>query len=126
MQPMSPQQAFAALERTEQLDALVHSSFSRPALIIKHSPACGTSFQALDELEEHREQLDGLDVHLIDVLRQRALSQTIASRFQIRHESPQVLLLVNGHVQWNASHFGVTADRVRQALVSVLALHQTT
>ena len=111
-------QSFARLERTEQLDALVESSFARPVLILKHSPACGTSYQALDELEENRDQLAGLDVHLIDVLRHRPLSQSVAARFKIRHESPQVLLLVRGRVTWSASHFGVTTERITRALDS--------
>jgi bacillithiol system protein YtxJ len=114
MQPLSPR-AFAVLDRPDQLEALVELSFRQPVLIIKHSPACGTSFQALDDLEENRDLLAGLDVHLIDVLQQRALSQAIASRFRVRHESPQVLLLLNGRVCWNASHFRVTAEAVRRA-----------
>jgi bacillithiol system protein YtxJ len=117
MQP-SPQQPFTPLETAEQLDALVERSFSRPVLIIKHSPACGTSFQALDELEQHRDELTELDVHIVDVLGRRALSQSIAGRFNVRHESPQVLLLVNGRVLWNASHFRVTAEAVRRALAT--------
>jgi bacillithiol system protein YtxJ len=55
-------------------------------------------------------------VHLIDVLRHRPLSQSVATRFQVRHESPQVLLVVNGQAKWSASHFGVTTDRITRAL----------
>lgn len=110
--------SFARLERADQLDALVQCSFARPVLIVKHSPACGTSYQALDELQENRDRLAGLDLHVIDVLRHRPLSQSVSARFQIRHESPQVLLLLNGRVQWSASHFGVTTARIARAVHS--------
>jgi bacillithiol system protein YtxJ len=114
----SAQQHFLALERSDQLDAAVESSFTRPVLLVKHSPACGTSYQALDDLEENRDRLPEVDVHVVNVLTHRPLSQIIARTFGIRHESPQAILLMRGRAIWNGSHFRVTAESVARALTA--------
>lgn len=107
---------FTALETTAQLDALVTESIVRPVVIFKHSPTCGTSAQAYDELETYLEAPDAVDLHLVDVLRSRPLSQAITTRFGVRHESPQVLLLVAGKVSWSGSHWRANGDELRNAL----------
>ena len=111
--------AFTALETTAQLDALVAESNVRPVAIFKHSPTCGTSAQAFDELETYLQAPDAVDVHLVDVLRSRPLSQAIAVAFGVRHESPQLLLLVGGQMRWNGSHWRANSDQLREALTVV-------
>jgi bacillithiol system protein YtxJ len=119
MPPLTPPQSFAVLDNPGQIDALVDASFEHPVLLVKHSPACGASFRALDELEAHRDRLEHVDVYVVDVLQHRRLSQALAARFGVRHESPQVLLIVNGGVRWHTSHYGVTADGVQGALAAL-------
>ena len=114
--------AFAPLVSPEQLDALLEASSQRPIAIFKHSGACGTSAQAYDELEAFLQ--DGgsdADVYVVDVLANRQLSQAITARFSVRHESPQVLVVRNGEVRWHGSHFRVTAENVRKALLAAVA-----
>ena len=113
---ISPNESgFNPLHRQDQLDTIVERSFDQPILIFKHSPACGTSAFAYDELEGLGDQ-GPLAIHLVDVLDSRPLSQEIARRFRVHHQSPQVLLVRDGEVRWHASHYGVTAARVIRAL----------
>lgn len=107
---------FTALETTAQFETLVEESNVRPVVIFKHSPTCGTSAQAYDDLETYLGAPDAVDLHLVDVLRSRPLSHAIASRFGVRHESPQLLLLIDGQVRWNGSHWRVNGDELRNAL----------
>lgn len=116
MQPMSPHDAFIPLDRLERVDELVERSFTAPIVIFKHSPTCGTSAYAYDELSTYRQHPAALDIHLVDVLRGREISRAIAARFKVHHESPQVLLLVDGAVRWHTSHYSITADALQQAL----------
>jgi bacillithiol system protein YtxJ len=116
---------FARLESSDQLDALMVESRERPVVIFKHSPTCGTSAQAFDELSDLLGE-DGVAVHLVNVLYNRPLSQAIGARFGVRHESPQVLVLVDGDVRWHGSHYRVTADAVRKAVVSSRTPRQDT
>jgi len=46
----------------------------------------------------------------------RALPHDIQEQFNVRHESPQVLVLVNGEVTSHTSHSRITADWLRDAL----------
>lgn len=108
---------FTPLSTPDQFDALLAASADHPVVIFKHSPTCGTSAMAYDELSDLLEG-DGADVHLLDVLRSRPLSQAVAARLGVRHESPQVLILKDGAVRWQGSHYRVTADAVRKALQS--------
>ena len=108
--------SFAQLVTAEQFTALVEESADRPVVIFKHSPACGTSAQAYDELESFLQQDGHADVFLVNVLSNRKLSRAIAEHVQVRHESPQVLVLRAREVRWHGSHYRVTADNVRKAL----------
>jgi len=109
---------FTALETSAQLDELVTQSKERPILIFKHSPACGTSAEAYDELETYLRDDDAVDVHVVNVLSHRSCSQAIAARFAVRHESPQLLLLCDGQVRWQGSHWRVNAETVRAAVAT--------
>ena len=106
---------FTPLTTPDQFDALLGASSGQPVVIFKHSPSCGTSAMAYDELTDLLEG-DGGEVYLLNVLSSRALSQAVAARLGVRHESPQVLVLKDGLVRWSGSHYRVTADAVRKAL----------
>jgi len=99
-----------------ELDTALAQSTTRPIVIFKHSQTCGTSAQAYEEIEEVLSRGLGADTFLVDVRAHRSISQAIAARFNVRHESPQVLLIQDGAVKWHTSHFRVTADAIAAAL----------
>lgn len=115
MSPTPATRTFTPLTSPDQFDALLSASSGQPVIIFKHSPTCGTSAMAYDELTDLLEG-SGPEVHLLNVLSSRALSQAVAARLAIRHESPQVLVLKDGLVRWYGSHYRVTADAVRKAI----------
>jgi len=55
-------------------------------------------------------------VSLLDVHQSRELSRELATLTGVEHESPQVIVLKNGKAVWNASHYGVKAGAVTEAL----------
>ena len=101
------------------LDAAIAESSERPVLLFKHSRYCGVSCEALDELQSH---IDGApadaDVvyRVVTVQTHRPVSDAVAQRLGLRHETPQAILLRDGKVVWNASHFRITATQLDQAL----------
>ena len=105
------------VEDLQQLDRLLKTPDSRPLLLFKHSRTCGTSAQALDELLTHLDER-GTDARyaIVTVQTHRDVSTAVAKAFGVRHETPQVLLIQDGRVVWNASHFRVTADAVDAAI----------
>ncbi|MGE0862943.1 MAG: bacillithiol system redox-active protein YtxJ [Vicinamibacterales bacterium] len=101
----------------DQLDAAFARSAAAPVLIFKHSPTCGISAQAHEEVASLAAET-GLraEVCLVIVQEDRRVSNEIARRLNHRHASPQVLLVQGGVLQWHASHFRVTGQAIRAAL----------
>jgi bacillithiol system protein YtxJ len=106
-------------QQIDDLDQLLAQTSDRPLLLFKHSLTCGTSAEALDELLDHIHQ-DKLDANyaIVTVQSHRELSNAVAARLGIRHETPQALLIRDGRVIWSASHFRVTAAAVQSAIQS--------
>ena len=118
MYTLQSDSAFQFLTTAEQFDAVRAASSIAPVVLFKHSPTCGTSAQAYDEMDDLLRATPGLVIHLIDVLASRSLSRDIAAAVGVRHESPQVLILRDGHVAWHGSHWRVTQEAVRDALAA--------
>ena len=106
------------LNDVQSLDAAIAESLERPVLLFKHSRYCGVSCEALDELHSHIEGQTQTSVayKMITVQTHRPVSDAVAQRLGLRHETPQAILLRNGKVVWNASHFRITATQLDQAL----------
>ena len=82
------------------------------ALLYKHSETCPVSAMAQREIDRLDDHNPDLDIWVVDVHAQRALSREIAERFTIRHESPQAILVRGGAAVWHSSHYGVTARAI--------------
>ena len=101
----------------DELDVALRDSRQRPLLLFKHSYSCGISAEALDELLAHlAEKQDDARYAMVTVQTHRDVSNAIASRLGVRHETPQALLVRDGEVIWSASHFRVNAREIRKAL----------
>ena len=106
------------LHGIDELDRLLSQSQARPLLLFKHSHTCGISAEALDELLSHLDQHshDAAHYALVTVQTHRDVSNAVAQRLGVRHETPQALVIRDGQVVWAASHFRVTADAMLSAL----------
>jgi bacillithiol system protein YtxJ len=102
---------FVKITDTKAFEEMADRSKERPVVIFKHSLTCPISASAYDQMTE----FEG-EVALVEVQRSRGLSTEIENRLGVAHESPQVIVLRNGQVVWNASHFRITADAVARAV----------
>lgn len=98
-----------------QLDAMVEASRIKPQLIFKHSTRCSISLMAKDRLERGW-NLNDMDAWYLDLLSYRQVSNEIAKRFGIQHESPQAIVVVNGIPIHDASHSGISISGISNAL----------
>ena len=105
----------------DDLDSILGSGDGSPVLVFKHSPHCWTSIFAAQEIGRFQVAHPNIPIRLIDVLANRAVSQTVAERLGLRHPSPQAILLAGGQVQWAASHQDITEDGIARALVRLPA-----
>lgn len=107
------------LQSEEELHLALDGSHMQPVLIFKHSLICPISSAALGEYQEFLEQADpllDLQCCLIKIQEQRGVSNAVAERTGVRHESPQALLLLDGKVRWHASHGAITAAALAAAV----------
>lgn len=95
----------------KDVDDAVAESYHRKVLIFKHSTRCFISKTVLKNFEkEIRDSHQDYAYYLLDLLAHRAISDTIASRFDVVHQSPQLIVLENGKVVHSASHQGISLD----------------
>ena len=86
-------------------------------LLFKHSLACPVSAKAFAEYEAFVERRGDFPTGWIDVVAQRPWSQWVAGRTGIPHQSPQALVVRDGKVVWDASHFDITVAALEQAVL---------
>lgn len=85
-------------------------------IVIKHSSTCPISQAAYEEYESFASEHEELPIYYLIVQEDRPLSNLMAERFSIKHESPQVLLFKNGEVAWHASHWKITYSSLTDAM----------
>ena len=86
-------------------------------LIFKHSRRCSISVMALNRLERsdfYRSYKGGF--WILDVLKSRKLSMSIAAELNIRHESPQVIVFSDKRVIHHASHSAIEPDNINKLM----------
>lgn len=112
-------QTLTHLSDLDMLEAAIDESRERPVLLFKHSRTCGISAEALDELRSHLERGPAAAAYkVITVQSHRRISDEVADRLGVRHETPQAILLRDGRPVWKASHFRITADELSRAIGS--------
>ena len=105
------------IDNIPALDALIERSNQTPVWIFKHSLTCPISSHAWSEFQRFAAEVppDGPVCAVIEIQYARAVSNALAERTRIRHESPQILLLREGGVTWHASHYGISREALRGA-----------
>lgn len=101
------------LRSPDQLDVIREESKSKPVLIFKHSSRCSVSRLALDRLQRKWDaDAGGIKPYFLDLISFRDISNRVADQFSVEHESPQVLLIRNGSVIYDRSHFDIEAGEI--------------
>src|SRR6185436_10749147 len=96
------------LRRNEDLERLLEESKEDPILIFKHSTQCPVSSAAYDEFLEFSSHAGEIRCGVVLVIENRQVSNTVAAKLGVRHESPQVIVVENGRQTWNATHWATT------------------
>lgn len=99
------------LTELEMLDEIIKKSAETPQLIFKYSSRCSLSDMIRERLER-KSAPGGIDFYFLDLIRYRGISNHVAERFKVRHESPQVLLIKNGECVYEESHTAIRMDEI--------------
>lgn len=94
-----------ALSQKEQLDAIAENSKTKTQLIFKHSTRCGISRMVLSQFKKDYQLSENeVDLYYLDLLNHREISNGIAEKFHVMHQSPQLLVIKDGAVVAHESH----------------------
>lgn len=105
------------LDSMSQLDELEELSKNKLVAIFKHSTRCPSSRMALRAFESgYNPESEGVEIYLLDLISYRAISDEIANRFQVWHESPQLILIKNKQVVHHGSHHQISAAVLEEFL----------
>ncbi|MET0637824.1 MAG: bacillithiol system redox-active protein YtxJ [Chitinophagaceae bacterium] len=99
------------LTTEEQLEELIIRSETVPQVIFKHSIRCSISSMVKGRLDRETQPAN-MEFHYLDLINFRQLSNQIAKRFGIEHESPQVLLIRNGKCIYDESHTAIRMGEI--------------
>ncbi|NND70779.1 MAG: bacillithiol system redox-active protein YtxJ [Rhodothermales bacterium] len=108
---------FTEIQTTDQLDQVIAASEVAPQVVFKHSSRCGLSASAHRSLSVLSSQ--DPPVFILTVQDSRKLSNEIEERFQIRHESPQIIIFSGGEPVFNSSHRRATSETVRECVSTI-------
>lgn len=99
-----------------QLDDISKESAQQKILIFKHSTQCSTSRAMLDRLERNwkDEEMKTVKPYFLDLLSYRQISNTIAQKFNVEHESPQVLIIQHDKPIYHASHMSINYNALKE------------
>jgi bacillithiol system protein YtxJ len=106
------------LTTIEELDQAVARSAETPIAIYKHSTTCPISAAAHRQVAQFLEQAgdSAPPVYMVRVIESRPVSNEIAHRLGVRHQSPQLIVVTGGEAQHNMSHGSITGAALQQAL----------
>ncbi len=102
------------LTEIKQLDEIEEESYQIPVIIFKHSTRCAVSRMALKQFEqEYAIDASKAKPYFLDLLSHRDISNEIADRFDVMHQSPQIILIKEGVAVYDTSHGAIDAGVVK-------------
>lgn len=99
------------ITQLEQLDEI--GSNPGLSLIFKHSTQCPVSSMVKKTFEMEWDAIPHfVSLYYLDLIRYRNISQEIADKFKVKHESPQVILFASGKILFHTSHSDISAGHI--------------
>jgi bacillithiol system protein YtxJ len=103
------------LNTIEEFDQVVEKEES--VFVLKHSTTCPISQAAYEEYEKFTVEHNEIPAYVVIIQDARPVSNHIAEKYQVKHESPQALLFSKKEVAWHASHWKITNELLTETLV---------
>jgi bacillithiol system protein YtxJ len=86
-------------------------------ILYKHSTRCSVCDTAVEAVKDFEAAHPGVaEIHYLDLLAHRDVSDAAAERLGVRHQSPQVIVLRDGKAAVVLSHFAITPEALARAV----------
>jgi bacillithiol system protein YtxJ len=97
------------LRSINQLDEIEKKSKGKTQVIFKHSTTCGISRMVLNMFVDTYDVSESqLDLYFLDLHAHRDVSNETGIKFQVVHQSPQLLIIKNGVTVFHTSHGAIS------------------
>ena len=107
------------LESIDQLNNIIKNSSIKPKVIFKHSTRWGISRMVFNQFQKgYDSNDDNVTYYLLDLLSYRDVSNAVAQKLNVVHQSPQVIIIFNKEVVHTESHHGIDIKKVQQIVSS--------
>ncbi len=96
---------------------IIEKSTEKPQILFKDSLTCGISAFAKERLMNDNAILaDIADFNYLDLLAHRDISAFIASKLDVIHQSPQIIVVMDKKVVFRDSHHSIDAKKIRDQI----------
>lgn len=104
------------LTELKQLEEIEKESQKKTIAIFKHSTRCGISRMVLKRFEKEFKvgEEENLKLYFLDLLSNREISNELAQKYRVQHESPQLIVLQNNKLVHHASHQAIEAGTLKE------------
>jgi bacillithiol system protein YtxJ len=100
------------LQDLSDLENVVADSQEKATVIFKHSTRCSISRMALKQFENEYNLGDSASLYFLDLIAHRDVSNEIATKFGVEHQSPQLIVIKNGKAVFSATHSDIDAVKL--------------
>jgi len=105
------------LTNLDEITDIKTLSTSESIFIFKHSTRCGISRMVKKQFEKLLlPNKNNIKVYYLDLLKYRNVSDAVSEVFQVRHQSPQLLIIRNEVAVKHASHYDITTISINKYL----------
>lgn len=102
------------LESVADLEAAIEASNNQAVALFKHSTRCPVSSMAKRLVESDWDL--SIDAYFLDLIKHRDVSNAIAERLGVHHQSPQMIMVKDGKAIYDASHESIKVAAMAEAL----------
>ena len=96
---------------------IIEQSEIKPQVIFKDSISCGISAFAKDRLISGNNLIDSIaDFNYLDLLSYRSVSNFIASKLEVIHQSPQIIIIIDKKVVFRDSHHSIEPKKIAEKI----------
>ena len=105
------------LTSESQLEEITKKSFEKTQVVFKHSTRCSISSVSMNKfVKNYNVPKEDADLYYLDLLNYRSVSDEVGYKFQVMHQSPQVLVIKNGEAVYDASHYAIQTDKILELI----------
>jgi bacillithiol system protein YtxJ len=114
----STKPAFNWIDLTSESQFLQLWENQQPFAIFKHSTRCSISSMAKSRIEREWNLEEQLPLYYLDLIQHRNITNLIADKTNVVHQSPQLIVVSAGKVIYHASHNSIDVEQVREKILN--------